>query len=104
MKLGGNDEVVLLAEAVALPGKRDELRRAFDELIPKTLAEPGVSAFVLHEDRDQAGHFMLYERYLDFDAVEKHFASDHFAVISDALAALAIDGKPMLTYYSAFGD
>ena len=55
------NEVVLIAEATALPGKRDELlRTVLDAQIPKALAETDVSVFRLHEDRDQAGHFMLY--------------------------------------------
>ena len=66
--MGELNEVVLIAEAAALPGKRDELRRAFDELVPRALAEAGVRTFRLHEDRDQSGHFMLYERYRDQDA------------------------------------
>ena len=68
--MGELHEVVLIAEAAALPGKRDELRRAFEELVPRALAEAGVRTFRLHEDRDQSGRFMLYERYHDQDAVD----------------------------------
>jgi quinol monooxygenase YgiN len=95
-----NNEVVLIAEARALPGKRDELRHAFDILVPKTRAEEGVSAFILHEDRDTAGHFMLYEVYRDQAAVESHFATPHFAAISKALGELAEGGAPSLTYFT----
>ena len=59
MEMDDPNEVVLIAEATALPGKRDELLRAVLEgLIPKALAEPDVSVFRLHEDRDQAGRFI----------------------------------------------
>jgi quinol monooxygenase YgiN len=103
-KVGNNDEVVLIAEAVALPGKRDELLSAFNELIPKALDEPGVSAFRLHEDRDQPGHFTLYERYHDQRSVESHFATDHFLAISQALAELAEGAKPKITSYKVLTD
>src|ERR1700753_2892297 len=87
--MGELNDVVLIAEATALPGKRDELRRAFDELVPQALAEAGVSTFRLHEDRDEPGHFMLYERYHNQDAVSLHFETEHFAAIMKALAQLA---------------
>jgi quinol monooxygenase YgiN len=101
--MAANKEVVLIAEATALPGKRDELRHAFDILVPQTRAEEGVSAFVLHEDRDNAGHFMLYEVYRDQAAVESHFATAHFAAIGKALGELAEGGVPDLTYYTELG-
>jgi quinol monooxygenase YgiN len=104
MKVDEADEVLLIAEATALPGKRGELLSAFEELIPKALAEPGVSTFRLHEDRDQPGHFTLYERYHNQDCVESHFASDHFVAISRALAELAEGAKPKITYYRILTD
>jgi quinol monooxygenase YgiN len=97
--MGQSKEVVLIAEATALPGKRDELLSAFRELIPKALDETGVSVFRLHEDRDQPGHFTLYERYHNQGSVESHFASDHFLAISRALAELAEGAKPKITSY-----
>jgi quinol monooxygenase YgiN len=73
------NEVVLIAEATALPGKRDALKQAIDILIPKALAEPGIDVFRLHEDRDRPGHFMLYERFHNQGAIDFHFATEHFA-------------------------
>jgi quinol monooxygenase YgiN len=102
--MGELNEVVLMAEAAALPGKRDELRRAFDELVPHALAEAGVSTFRLHEDRDQSGHFMLYERYRNQDAVSSHFETEHFAAIMKALAELAEGGKARIISYHLLSD
>ncbi len=99
------NEVVLIAEATALPGKRDELLRAvLDDMIPKALAEPDISVFRLHEDRDQAGRFMLYERFHNKLSVESHFVTEHFATVSKALAELAKGGKPKITYYDVLTD
>lgn len=92
-------EVVIIAEATALPGKRDELKRAIDILVPKSLAEEGIDTFRLHEDRDRPGHFVLYERFQSQEAIESHFATEHFADISAAVADLAEGGKPKITYY-----
>ena len=48
--MADTNEVVLIAEATARPGKRDDLRHAFDILVPQTRAEDGVNAFILHEN------------------------------------------------------
>jgi hypothetical protein len=45
---GSDEEVVLITEATALPGRGDDLRRAFLDLIPQSLAEGDVSTFRLH--------------------------------------------------------
>ena len=75
--MGTEHEVVIIAEATALPGKRDELRRAFDRLVPKSRAEEGVSTFRLHEDRDRPGRFVLYERFRDQSAIDLHVTLEH---------------------------
>jgi quinol monooxygenase YgiN len=93
------NEVVIIAEATALPGKRDELKRAFDRLVPKSRAEEGVSTFRLHEDRDKPGHFVLYERFRDQAAIDTHVTLEHFAQILRDFAELAEGGKPKLTYF-----
>ena len=99
------NEVVLIAEATALPGKREELLRAvLDDLIPKSLAEPEVSVFRLHEDRNQRGHFMLYERFHNRGSVESHVVAEHFSTICKVLSELAEGGKPTLTYYAVLSD
>jgi quinol monooxygenase YgiN len=80
------------------------LHAVLDVLIPEALAEPGVSVFRVHEDRDQAGHFMLYGRFLDKGSVEPNFDTEHFVTISKALAELAEGGKPKIAYYKMLAD
>ena len=99
------NEVVIIAEAVALPGKREELRRAFvEDFVPKSLAEEGVSVFRLHENRDNPGHFVLYERFRDQAAIDFLFAKEHFARIKEILVSLAEGGKPKVTYFHVLTD
>ncbi|BBZ71424.1 putative quinol monooxygenase [Mycobacterium paraseoulense] len=95
----GSDEVVLITEATALPGRGDELRRAFAELIPQSLAEGGVSTFRLHEDRDRPGHFTLYQLFRNQHAVDLHVQTNHFALSVEALAQFAEGGKSQVTFY-----
>lgn len=96
---GSDEEVVLITEATALPGRGDDLRRAFVELIPQSLAEGDVSTFRLHEDRDRPGHFTLYQRFRNQNGVDLHVQTDHFALSVEALAQFAVGGKSQVTFY-----
>jgi quinol monooxygenase YgiN len=69
------------------------LRRAFDELVPKSLAEEGVSDFRLRENRHKPGHFVLYERFRDQVALDTHVSIDHFAKILRDFASLVEGGQ-----------
>jgi quinol monooxygenase YgiN len=97
--MGTEHEVVIIAEATALPGRRDDLKRAFDRLVPRSRAEEGISTFRLHEDRDRPGHFVLYERFRDQTAIDTHITLEHFAQILQDFAELAEGGKPKLSYF-----
>jgi quinol monooxygenase YgiN len=96
---GSDEEVVLITEATALPGRGDDMRRAFVELIPQSLAEGDVSTFRLHEDRDRPGHFTLYQRFRNQHGVDLHVQTDHFALSVEALAQFAEGGKSQVTFY-----
>jgi|ERR1700733_14113270 quinol monooxygenase YgiN len=96
---GSDEEVVLIAEATALPGRGDDLRRALLELIPQSLAEGGVSTFRLHEDCDLPGHFTFYQRFRNQHGLDLHVETDHFALSVEALAQFAEGGKSQVTFY-----
>ena len=96
---GSDEEVVLITEATALPGKGADLRRALVKLLPQSLAEADVSTFRLHEDRDRPGHFTLYQRCRNQHGVDLHVQTDHFALSVDALAQFAEGGKVQVTFY-----
>ncbi len=96
---GSDEEVVLITEATALPGRADDLRRALVELIPQSLAEGDVSTFRLHEDRDRPGHFTLYQRFRNQHGVDLHIQTNHFALSVEALAQFAEGGKSRVTFY-----
>ena len=83
--MSDSNEVVLIAEAIALPGKREELLRAFLELVPKALGEAGVnlSACTRIVTSQAISHSMIDT--LTEGAVETHFATEHFQGISELL-------------------
>jgi quinol monooxygenase YgiN len=47
---------------------------------------------------------MLYEPFRSQAAIDSHFAPEHFATISTAVAHLAEGGKPKITYFHALTD
>ena len=53
--------VVIFTRLTALPGERDELLAALDELGVATRAEPGNEAFVVHPARDEPDVVLGYE-------------------------------------------
>lgn len=72
------DEVyTVLAEITAKPGKEAPLRAATAPLVALALAEQNVLEFVLCEDREQQGHFILYEVYASRAAFDEHVAKPH---------------------------
>jgi quinol monooxygenase YgiN len=97
-------EVVLTAEAAALPGQRDELKQAIDELIPKSLAEQGIDSFGCTKTVISRALHMLYERFHNQGAIDPHFASEHFAVITASCRPFGGSGKPKITYFRVLSD
>jgi quinol monooxygenase YgiN len=88
-------EIVVVAEMTAQPGKAEALRRAIEAAIPSTRAEKGNSVFRLHEDRKTPGHFVLYERFDDEEAIDTHFRAPHFKTLMEQVASLADGGAKM---------
>jgi quinol monooxygenase YgiN len=72
------------------------LRRAIEAAIPPTREEEGNSVFRLHEDLKMPGHFLLYERFHDQQAVDAHFGAPHFKTLMEEIASLT-DGGAKIT-------
>ena len=91
------DAIIVIAQATALPGNEAALRAAIDEVILPSLAEAGVDVFRLHEDIQEPGHFVRYERFVNQAALDSHFASSHFKKVVDAVTPLVGGGKLNIT-------
>lgn len=66
----------LIAEIFPHPEKLDEAREAFDELIAKTLQEPGCLLYdlVIEQESD---HWLMLEKWESQAAWEQHMETDH---------------------------
>lgn len=66
----------LIAEIYPHPEKLTEAREAFNDLIAKTLQEPGCLLYdlVIEQDSD---HWLMLEKWASQEAWEQHMGTDH---------------------------
>lgn len=62
--------------------------------------EPGVTRFDLFQQADDPTRFILYEEYVDQDAVQAHKTTAHYLTWREAVGELM--ATPRVTY--SFGD
>lgn len=65
---------------------RDDFIRASLENASNTVQEPGNLRFDVIQQLDDPNRFMLYEVYLDEDAMDAHKLTAHYAAWRDAVA------------------
>lgn len=91
---------IIVAEMKAAPGKRAQLLAILDSMLAPSRAEPGCVSyryFLSSEDPDLV-HF--FEEWTDQEAVEAHFATDHFQALGPQLVDL-VEGAPDIRIYEA---
>jgi quinol monooxygenase YgiN len=69
---------VVCAKWTAQPGHEAEVRACIEALVAPSRAEPGLLAYVPHEDPEDPSVFFIYEEYVDEAAYQAHGASAHF--------------------------
>jgi len=73
--------LIVVALMRAQPGKEDVLRQALLALVDPTRAEDGCIQYDLHEENQQPGHFVFFERWTSKEALDRHLASPHMSAI-----------------------
>jgi quinol monooxygenase YgiN len=63
----------VIATHRALPGKADAYERRMLADLERTRAEPGALQFHIHRDRADPNVFVIYEVWMDVDALRAHF-------------------------------
>jgi|SRR5271166_672681 len=84
-----NQEIHVIAEAIAKPGEEDALRRVLGACVAPTRSEPGNRAYTLHQDADKPGRFFFYETWANREALSEHLKTPHFKTLDR-------DSKPLL--------
>jgi quinol monooxygenase YgiN len=89
------NELIIIAESKAKPGKEAELRAALMSMLAPSRAEPGCVLYTLHEDPADPGHFYFYEIWKDEAAFDFHAHTEHFKAIGPKVGPLKQDAVPL---------
>ena len=89
---------ICLAILEARPGAREALKTGLTALLAPTRAEPGCLDYVLFEDLERPGRFIMRESFTDEAAFQAHIATPHFQAFfarADTLLAQPIELVPL---------
>ena len=92
--------IVIAAMIKAAEGKGDDLEKAFSNLVPKVLKDPGTIAYVINRGIRDPNKFFIYEKYEDEDALKHHGSTEHFKEFNRSVGgARMVDGRPDIGLY-----
>lgn len=81
-------EIVVIAPLRTLPGKGPELEKLFKEIIPLVKQEKGTLEYAIYKKEDDPDKFIIYEKYVDKDAITYHLNTPYFQELGKKLAPL----------------
>jgi len=84
-------ERVMFATMKAKPGKRDELKAAFEDMFAQAATEEGTLFYTLVEG-DEPETLFFWEHYRDQPAMDAHMSSDVLGELHGKLGDLLADG------------
>jgi quinol monooxygenase YgiN len=80
----GMDEIRVIARALALAGKDEQLRKTLVGMLAPTRAEQGCRRYELYESNNK-GVFYFYEEWEDQDALDRHTKTPHYKQLAQHL-------------------
>lgn len=81
-------QLIIIAEATAKPGRADDLRRELTSMLAPSRAEPGCVSYVLHEVPGEPERFVFYEVWKDDAAFAFHERTPHYVALGPKVADL----------------
>ena len=92
--------IVIAAMLQAAEGKGDDLEKAFSELVPKVLKDPGTIGYAINRGIQDPNKFFIYEKYEDEEALKLHGSSEHFKAFNRAVGAGGmVAARPDITMF-----
>ena len=85
--------IVIAVEIIVDPGQADKFRGRIIEHAKNSLAEPGCVRFDVAEDSEQLGRFLIWENYVDFEAVDAHRAQPYLAEFRESVDSITESRK-----------
>jgi quinol monooxygenase YgiN len=84
--------ITLVVHYQVKPGTSDAVVGLLRELQTASRAEPGCIRYDVARVLDDTTRYMLFEQYVDEDALTSHTMSDHFRrIVEDDLSPLLVD-------------
>jgi len=94
--------IVLVAKYHVKPGHMDDVAAALKRMEPLVKAhEPGCKLYQVSRSTDQANLYMLYEHYIDGEALQAHRETPHFKEIIEGTIIPMLD-KREREFYELF--
>ena len=69
---------LLLVDLVAKPGKENDLKAVFENLVEPSRAEAGCIEYTLYQSQDNPSAFTVVEKWKDQAALDNHETLPHF--------------------------
>jgi quinol monooxygenase YgiN len=93
--------LAIVAKLTAQPGKGAELAQRMGEIAERVRTEAGNRAYAVHRGAEEPDLVMIYEQYLDKDALSAH--RQHMKEMGVDLSAL-LAGRPQLEFFDLVGE
>lgn len=76
--------LTIVANIHAIPSKRELVLSELEKLIEPTRAEEGCILYDLHQNNDNANHFMFYETWVNRELWQQHMNAPHLSAYVSA--------------------
>jgi quinol monooxygenase YgiN len=96
--------VVLVAKYTVKTGQGDQVEAALKRMAPLVKAgEPGCALYHANRSTENPDIFLLYEHYVDEDALAAHRETPHFKEIIEGTIVPLLDGRARELYAPVVG-
>jgi quinol monooxygenase YgiN len=92
--------LIVIGEAVAAPGRREEMLEAVIAMAAATKADDGCASYGFYADVSRPDVILSVEVWRDQPALRAHMAHDHTAEFIATVPAL-VAGEPVMRFYDA---
>jgi quinol monooxygenase YgiN len=78
--------IIIIARLQCKPGTENDFITAANEVVAKTLEEPGCLAYSCLRDVADGSKFTFIEEWADRDALKEHFGAEHLRLFGEKAA------------------
>ena len=91
--------MIVVAKLKAKSGEESKMADALKAVVSKVEKEEGTLIYTLHQAQNDPTQFLLYEKYIDAQALKAHSLTPYFKELFGILKPL-MDGAPEIEMYT----